>query len=265
MNTKSRIASIRGASSLDFSVTGLPSFSLSELQLSNDLYFPLPTDVRLGHLAEKVVSECIKLSDNYAVKYENVQIMEGNRTIGEIDFIIEEKLSTQLIHVELAYKFYLYDPNISSEPIKNWIGPNRNDSLVQKLDKLTTKQFPLLFHNCALSQLENVDIGHVSQALCLLVSLFVPYAYEGSFSPVYERAIRGYFLDLETFTRLDSADKVYYVPPKKEWGMDPSENETWTEFNGVYNQLARSVEEQQAPLCWQKSEGSYSAFFIVWW
>jgi hypothetical protein len=31
--------------------------------------------------------------------------------------------------MELAYKFYLFDPSISSEPINNWIGPNRNDSL----------------------------------------------------------------------------------------------------------------------------------------
>jgi hypothetical protein len=35
--------------------------------------------------------------------------------------------------MELAYKFYLFDPSISSEPINNWIG-NRNDSLQEKLE-----------------------------------------------------------------------------------------------------------------------------------
>jgi hypothetical protein len=35
--------------------------------------------------------------------------------------------------MELAYKFYLFDPSISSEPINNWIGPNRN-SLQEKLE-----------------------------------------------------------------------------------------------------------------------------------
>ena len=116
--------------------TGLPSFNLSELQLQPDLDFALPTNIRLGHLAEKIVSELIKLSANYNVLYENIQIIDGKKTIGEIDFIIEELKTKALIHMELAYKFYLFDPTISSEPINNWIGPNRNDSLNEKLDKL---------------------------------------------------------------------------------------------------------------------------------
>jgi hypothetical protein len=48
--------------------------------------------------------------------YENIQVIEDKKTIGEIDFIIEDKNTKQVIHMELAYKFYL-DPSISSEPI----------------------------------------------------------------------------------------------------------------------------------------------------
>lgn len=146
MKTKSRIASILKTNSLDFSITGLQTFNLSELDLIKDLEFQLPTNIRLGHLAEKIVSELIKSSSNYKVLYENIQVIEGKQTIGEIDFIIEELKTKTLIHMELAYKFYLYDPNISSEPINNWIGPNRNDSLKEKLEKLKRKQFPLLYH-----------------------------------------------------------------------------------------------------------------------
>ena len=90
MKTKSRIDSILKANCLDFNATGLPSFNLSELQLQPDLDFALPTNIRLGHLAEKIVSELIKLSANYNVLYENIQLIEEKRTIGEIDFIIEE-------------------------------------------------------------------------------------------------------------------------------------------------------------------------------
>jgi hypothetical protein len=64
--------------------------------------------------------------------YENIQVIEDKKTIGEIDFIIEDKNTKQVIHMELAYKFYLFDPSISSEPINNWIGPNRDDSLQEK-------------------------------------------------------------------------------------------------------------------------------------
>jgi hypothetical protein len=265
MKTKSRIASILKANSLDFSITGFHTFNLSELSLANDLEFQLPTNIRLGHLAEKIVSELIKSSTNYKVLYENIQIIENKKTIGEIDFIIEEIVTSQVIHLELAYKFYLFDPNISSQPINNWIGPNRNDSLREKLDKLKHKQLPLLYHNCAKAKFNNIKIDEVTQAICLFVSLFIPYEYKGSFSPIYEKAIQGFYLNFETFASIDNTAKEYHLPPKKEWGMNPFENENWTDFAGVENLIAASIEEKQASLCWQKCKDSYLAFFIVWW
>ncbi len=265
MKTKSRIASILKANSLDFSITGFQTFNLSALNVASDLEFQLPTNIRLGHLAEKIVSELIKSSTNYKVLYENVQVIEDKKTIGEIDFIIEEINTKQLIHMELAYKFYLFDPNHSSEPINNWIGPNRNDSLKEKLEKLKRKQFPLLYHNCSKSTFDTIEIDEASQALCLLVSLFIPYEYKASFSPIYEKYIKGFYLNFETFTNLDNSAKTYYLPSKKEWGMDPSENEIWKDFNCVEKYINTCMEEKQAPLCWQKYKDSYVAFFIVWW
>lgn len=265
MNTKSRIVSIVEANSLDFSITGLPTFNLSALNLTTHLEFQLPTNIRLGHLAEKIVSELIKSSTNYKLLYENVQLFEDKKTIGEIDFIIEELKTKAIIHMELAYKFYLFDPNISSEPINNWIGPNRNDSLKEKLEKLKRKQFPLLYHKVAKSTFNSIEIDKVSQALCLLVSLFIPYEYNPSFSPIYEKAIKGYYLNYETFSSLDSSGKNYYLPSKKEWGMDPSENKNWTNFKGVEEYIKTCIKEKQAPLCWQKYKDSYVVFFIVWW
>ena len=265
MNTKSRIDSILKANCLDFNATGLPSFNLSELQLQEELDFALPTNIRLGHLAEKIVSELIKLSANYNVLYENIQLIEEKKTIGEIDFIIEEITTKKVIHLELAYKFYLFDPSISSEPIHNWIGPNRNDSLREKLDKLKQKQLPLLYDKCAEATLSDLIIGDVSQAICLFVSLYIPYEYKGEFSPIYKKAIQGYYLNLETFTALDHSSNEYHLPSKKEWGMEPCENEIWTDFAGVEKDLHTIVHKHQSPLCWQKQNNSYAAFFIVWW
>jgi hypothetical protein len=265
MKTKSRIASILKANSLDAAVTGLESFHLSELSLQNDLDFQLATNIRLGHLAEKIVSELIKSSANYQVLYEHFQIIEDRKTLGEIDFIIQNRNDKRLIHLELAYKFYLFDPSISSEPINNWIGPNRNDSLIEKLDKLKRKQFPLLYHCCTASKFHTIDIDTVSQALCLLVSLFIPYEFKAKLAPVYEKAIKGYYLNLETFISLHHSEKSYYLPSKKEWGMDASENEIWTDYKGVENQITTCIKEKQAPLCWQKHKGTYLSFFIVWW
>ncbi|MEC5164867.1 hypothetical protein RCH18_000589 [Flavobacterium sp. PL11] len=265
MKIKARITSIIKANSLDFSITGFPTFDLSELDLENDLEFLLPTNLRLGHLIERVVAELIKSSTNYKMLYENIQIIEDKRTIGEIDFIIQNENTKQCIHLELAYKFYLFDPSISLEPINNWIGPNRNDSLLDKLQKLKAKQFPLLYYRCTASKFNTIAIEQVAQALCLLVSLFVPFKYKGSFNPIYQKAIKGYYINVDTFISLNSAAKWYYIPLKKEWGIDPSENEIWTDITGIAKDVTESIKEKQSLLCWQKYRNLYSEFFIVWW
>ena len=265
MQKKARIASIAKASNLDLGLVGIESFSLSKLELDRDLDFPLPGNIRLGHLAERIVAELIKASANYSVLYENVQLIEDKKTIGEIDFILTELETKRIIHLELAYKFYLFDPSIPGEAIGKWIGPNRKDSLIEKLDKLKEKQFPLLYHDCAKSTLNTIPIREASQALCMLVSLFVPYHSKVSFEPRYARAIKGYYLYHETFINLDHTNKVYCLPPKKEWGIDPSENEDWMDFELIKKSIESSVKERQSRLCWQKQGDSYSGFFIVWW
>ncbi|WP_418263125.1 DUF1853 family protein [Flavobacterium faecale] len=265
MQTNSRIASIINANSLDFSVTGIPAFDLSVLELPDKLHVELPTNLRLGHLVEKIISELIKASSNYNIVYENLQIIEDKKTIGEIDFIIQNEITKQLTHLELAYKFYLYDPTLSAEPINNWIGPNRNDSLQEKLEKLKTKQFPLLYHDSTQSTLDTIAIDTVSNALCLLISLFIPYEYKANFDPSFQKAIKGYYINFETFISHHSKGNTYYLPQKKEWGIDPSDNEIWLEFENIEKKLSLNICEKQSSLCWQKNKDSYLAFFIVWW
>lgn len=265
MKNHHRITSILQATSLDSSVTGFASFDLPELELATDLDFQLPTNLRLGHLAEKVVAQLIHSSANYQMLHENIQLIEDKRTIGEMDFIVAKKNTQQLIHVELAYKFYLLDPSISSKTINNWIGPNRNDSLTEKLDKLRAKQFPLLYHPAAKSKLDGITIGQIEQKLCLLVSLFLPYQYQANLPSVYQKAIKGYYLNFETFANSDHLDKDYHLPQKTAWGMDPATNEEWKNFSLIKEHIEESVTEKQAVLCWQRQKDSYSTFFIVWW
>ena len=265
MNRTKRINSILKTKNLDSSITGIKTFKLLNLNLPTKSNFPLPSKLRLGHLTEKIVSELIKLSTNYTVLYENVQLIEDKITLGEIDFILKENDTNQILHVELAYKFYLFDPSISSEEINNWIAPNRNNSLQGMLEKLKRKQFPLLYHTSAKATLKNIDINKASQALCLLASLFIPYESKASFSPAYAKAIKGYYLNMETFMYLDDTGKNYYIPQKKEWGMEPTDNETWTDLAGVKEGIRASINEKRAVLCWQKHKDTYSSFFIIWW
>ena len=265
MNTSARIASLLNAQNLDQSVTGYPTFNLSSLELNGDLSLPSPPNPRLGKLIEHYVFELLKASSNYTVLANNLQLLDGDHTLGEIDFILQENASKKLIHLELAYKFDLFDPCFPFDEKENWIGPNKNDSLIEKLDKLNEKQFPLLHHKSAKAALKNLDISNAEQNLCLLASLYLPYDYKGNIGESFKKAVKGYYLGLEQFAELNDSEKSYYLPVKSEWGLDPSGNQTWTDFQSLKDAIKSSLESKKSPLCWQKHNSEYSEFFIVWW
>lgn len=265
MHTKARIQSVLHTAQLSETVTGVPSFELKNLQLPSTLDFELPTNLRLGHLAERVVAGALHAARNYHVVYENVQIKQGNTTLGELDFILQNKETNALVHMELAYKFYLYDPSIANEPVKNWIGPNRNDSLVQKLDKLHTKQFQLLHSPEAQAQFTDLQNQPIAQQLCLLTNLFVPLGFDVHQIPQYQYALTGYYVDYASFLARASQPAQYYVPKKKAWGMDPQSAPQWEDFQTVQPHIAQAIEEQQAPLVWVKINDGFEQLFVVWW
>lgn len=265
MNSKSRIASILSTKHLDVDFFGLSTFALSMLNIESELDFHLPENLRLGHLAEAIVSESIRNAENYDLLYENVQIEEDKRTIGELDFIIRDKANNEILHLELAYKFYLLDPSISSDLLTNWIGPNRKDNLKKKLEKVKSKQFPLLYHKASIAKFSGIEIDKVSQVLCLLASLFIPFQYQSRLPPLYAKCVKGYYINIDIFLRLQHMGKFYYLPSKKEWGMKPSENKEWTGIKDIEKVLEKAVIEKQAYLCWEKNQTSFHSFFLVWW
>lgn len=265
MESKERIVSILETPILDFSSFGFEPFYLSQLVLPKLPEIEIKEKVRLGHRVEKIVSDLIKASTNYNIRYENLQIKEGNQTIGEIDFILEEIISKQLIHLEVAYKFYLFDPSLSSSPFNNWIGPNRNDSLKDKVAKLKNKQFPLVYKPQTKAVLTDVDTVNIKQKLCLLTSLYVPYQTEVKLEPEYQKAIKGFYIKYDLFKNIASKNNYFYMPAKKDWGINPASTKEWYSYQEIEMQLTTAIEEKQAVLCWQKNNDTYSEYFIVWW
>ena len=265
MSNKKRIDSIQRSAVLDSRITRLPTFDLSELILEKDVEVILPTNLRLGHLAERAVSGLIKASSNYEVVFENLQLVEDSRTIGEIDFILTHRISKKVIHVELAYKFYLYDPSLSSIELNNWIGPNRNDSLKEKLEKVRNRQFPLLFHEATRAQLGEIPPEDIEQQLCLMAHLFIPYEAKVELSEEYQEAVQGYYITARQFKDKKHLGRAYCLPRKTDWGMNPADNDDWRSMEEVAPHISKSLSERQSVLCWEEHQESYSAFFIVWW
>lgn len=265
MNTVARISSIVNATHLDTSLTGIPTFDLSELQLTTFPEIELPNNRRLGHLVEKIVSELIKASENFHVLHENVQIIEHKNTIGELDFIIQNSTTEEILHLELAYKFYLYDPTLSSKTIECWIGPNRRDALHEKLHKLKQKQFPLLYHEATALKLPTIPIEKITQKLCILTHLYIPYQQKVDLNEAYQKAVKGYYVDFHTFINIHEDENVYYLPTKKDWGIKPSENKIWMDYEETQQEIKRQLQHKHTPLCWKRNQNSYAHFFVIWW
>jgi len=96
---------------------------------------------RLGSIFEGLISYWLTISPNYQELHQNIQIIENNHTFGEIDFIILEKATQEVIHLEVAVKFYLGCAPYN-DPYR-WFGTNTKDQLGKKIDHLNLHQTQL--------------------------------------------------------------------------------------------------------------------------
>jgi uncharacterized protein len=88
----------------------------------------------IGRRFERLLAFFFTESRFFELVVSNVVLKEQSNTSGEIDFIVLDKRSGELIHFEVACKYYLQWNN-SKDPA-NWPGPNGHDTFQTKMDKL---------------------------------------------------------------------------------------------------------------------------------
>ncbi len=251
---------------------GLTSFNFKELSKKTpqpDIVDVIINDNEvLGKRVESFFEYCIRFSQNYEIIAKNIQVFKEKITIGELDFLIKDLPNHKIIHIELVFKFYVYDPNILNE-INRWIGPNRKDSLLEKIDKLKNKQLPLLFRNETRSVLDNLnlDIDKIDQQVCYLANLFIPYSLKGKkIQHVNNDCVVGYWIHFHEFISKKYASFLFCIPKKKNWIVHPEHNEVWHSFDVIYEQIQALYLQKKSPLLWvNNGENSYERIFIVWW
>lgn len=75
---------------------------------------------------------------DYEILGHSIQIIEAKNTLGEIDFLVKNKVTYQIEHWEVALKYYLAE---SEKDLTQWYGLNRSDTLFRKLNHFFQKQF----------------------------------------------------------------------------------------------------------------------------
>jgi hypothetical protein len=88
----------------------------------------------IGKRFEQLLAFWFTHSHVFRLITRNVVLSENGNTRAEIDFIVEDNLDGTLMHFEVACKYYLQLNE--SKHWRDWPGPNGNDSLLTKIDKL---------------------------------------------------------------------------------------------------------------------------------
>ena len=222
----------------------------------------------LGKRVEHFFDYYIRTSKRYLLLLKNLQIFSEQITIGELDFIVKDLIKNKVIHIELVFKFYVYDPTISGE-MDRWIGPNRKDTFRQKIDKLRQKQLPLLFKKETVAALKDLKLNtqDIDQAVCFMAQLFVPKPMIETFiTPFNTNCIIGYWIPIEAFSEATYGKHLFYIPQKKEWMVDPKYHSEWYSFTTAQKCVTEVLQQKRSPLLWMKSgDQEFQRFFVVWW
>lgn len=247
---------------------GLDQFAFPEITAADLPLSEIPQRIRLGHQMEFIFRECIEQSEDYTILLHNAALKDSRRTIGEVDFILQDHKQDQLLHVELTYKFYIIDPEIS-EPIHRLMGPNRRDMFFTKLDKIREEQLNLLSTPPGKALLEKHDLQDqkIIPQVCFKAQLFIPYGTDQAhIRPLNTACIRGYWLRFDEFNSSTFKDDFYYIPFKQEWPSNPINSVNWMTHYEVLLELGVRMIKENAPMVWRKKvNATFEKFFVVWW
>lgn len=221
---------------------------------------------RLGKLVEEFVFNQLQQQESVSWICDNLQIQNDKQTVGEIDALYYNE--DKPIHLEIVYKFYLYDMLENyNEPLAYWIGPNRKDSLLYKLDKLNSKQLPLLYNALTKPYLETyaLDVEIIEQQLCFKAQLFLPYSNRTiDISPLNPDCIAGFYIafsKIKVFVNLK-----FYIPKKLDWLVIPHHNVNWLPYTSVLDILETEINNKRSPLVWlRRKDETPTKCFITFW
>lgn len=99
-------------------------------------------DRRLGTYFEALLAAYLRHDPAYDLLAQGQPIRAGGRTVGEIDLLYREQATGEVVHLEVAVKFYL---SVQGQPDwADWVGPNPTDRLDRKWPRMQAHQATLL-------------------------------------------------------------------------------------------------------------------------
>lgn len=233
--------------------------------LSNTIDISVDERLRLGKYVERLVSFELQHQENIKILAENIQIQNNKITLGELDCLLLKNDTP--IHLEIIYKFYLYDDSVGTSELEHFIGPNRKDSLIEKLYKLKEKQLPLLYSEACKDYLKTLNIAaqDILQQVYFKAQLFLPYNTKTiKLSVLNNDCVVGFYINQSHLMAFK--DCKFFIPVKKDWLVEVDTYVDWLSFETFKSFTENDFKERFSTLCWVKHKtGRIKKVFLVWW
>jgi hypothetical protein len=253
----------------DSKITAFEFYSVSGIHnLDNFPYNEARVFNVLGKRAEIFFRYYLEHTNRYEEVKHSLQVIDKKNTIGEFDFMCWDTLKEETIHVELVNKIYLYDDSLHQDPDHCWIGPNRRDRFIDKIEKLRSQQFPLLYHPKAESLFEELHINpwKVKQQVAFKAILFLPESCHTRFFTTNLEAVAGYFYSLEEFLNKKWKHHTFFIPKKINWFTDETLHTHWLPYSKILLHLQEFMEKKQSVMFFRRNKkGETHKCFVVWW
>ena len=247
---------------------GIEQFDFPNVDVSLFKPEPIASKLRLGHQMEHVFKQLIKHDNTYEIIIHNLPIRANKHTLGEIDFILKNLKNKKLIHIELTYKFYIINPEISGL-IHRLMGPNKKDMFFSKMEKIKNQQFKLLHSPEGIEAIaqRNIDSKQIAHQTCFKAQLFKPYKHnKNHIRPLNSDCLVGFWLYYNDFNTSEFKNHQFHIPSKSEWVIKAHKNLAWmSNFNALI-EINLYMLKENAPMVWvKKSNNTIEKFFVVWW
>ncbi len=176
---------------------------------------------RLGHYFEALVEFWLRHAYPRQRLLAHLQVKDGQRALGEFDYLLEDDAAHLTFHWEVAVKFYLHYRHPDGRVL--WYGPNPRDRLDLKTQRLFSHQLALSRQPMAATLLRRHGLpSPIVPRLFLKGYLFYASHEDWRHAPleagVSPAHLRGWWTDMERFHIPDAdSDTRWLYLPRLRW------------------------------------------------
>lgn len=188
----------------------------------------------LGSYFETLFSFAIEHLSHLKIHLEHFQIESDGKTLGEVDMLVETP-DGELHQFEIAIKFYLERPDLFPH---DWIGPNKNDSLLKKVSRAREHQLQVLQTEEGLSAIGEVAKGRQTVSNLLVFGrLYSLLNSKEDINAWLKNVERGGWIRVSNVDLLMPFFENYLILQKPHWLSAPniSDNFSFNSLQSAYN------------------------------